>query len=134
MRDFASQLHFIDTMKTATLPSIRVAPEFRATVESVLNETETLSEFVVSAVRETVSRRRNQAEFLARGIRSLETAKQANSLVDADAVVDKLRLRLADAKERASKVNKNKSGTGSSRPARRKSICCACTIFCSSES
>ncbi len=95
-------------MKTATLPSIRVAPEFRATVESVLNETETLSEFVVSAVRETVSRRRNQAEFLARGIRSLETAKQANSLVDADAVVDKLRLRLADAKERASKVNKNK--------------------------
>jgi|GEM_PF-269429 len=108
MLDFASQLQYIAIMKTATLPSIRVAPEFRATVESVLNETETLSEFVENAVRETVSRRRNQAEFLARGIRSLEAAKQANSYVDADAVVDKLRLRLADAKEHASKDNKKK--------------------------
>ena len=80
----------------------------RATVESVLNETETLSEFVENAVRETVSRRRNQAEFLARGIRSLDAAKQANSYVDADAVVDKLRLRLADAKVRASKDKKKK--------------------------
>ena len=77
--DFASQMQYLAIMKTATLPSIRVDPEFRATVESVLNETETLSEFVESAVRETVSRRRNQAEFLARGIWSLEAAKQANS-------------------------------------------------------
>lgn len=109
--DFASQLQYIDPIKTATLPSIRVAPEFRATVESVLNETETLSEFVESAVRETVLRRRNQAEFLARGIRSLEAAKQADDYVDADAVVEQLRSRLAAAKERvqggANKNNKS---------------------------
>ena len=67
--------------------SCGVAPEFRATVESVLNETEPPSEFVENAVRETVSRRRNQAEFLARCIQSLEAAKQANGYVDADAVV-----------------------------------------------
>ena len=88
-------------MKTATLPSIRVAPEFRATVESVLNETETLSEFVENAVRETVLRRRNQAEFLARGIQSLEAARQTNDYVDADTLVEQLRSRLASAKEGA---------------------------------
>ena len=33
-------------MKTATIPSVRVEPEFRAEVESVLVEGETLSEFV----------------------------------------------------------------------------------------
>ena len=49
MLDFASQLQTIAIMKTATFPSIRVAPEFRATVESVLNETETLCEFVEKA-------------------------------------------------------------------------------------
>ena len=86
-------------MKTATLPSIRVAPEFRASVESVLNETETLTEFVENAVRETVVRRRNQAEFLARGIQSLEAAKQTNNYVDADAVVETLRARLVSAKK-----------------------------------
>lgn len=33
-------------MKTATIPSVRVEPEFRAEVEAVLGEGETLSEFV----------------------------------------------------------------------------------------
>jgi len=40
--DFAWQLQFIVFMKTATRQSIRVALEFRATVKSILNETETL--------------------------------------------------------------------------------------------
>src|SRR5437868_13405434 len=62
--DSASQMRYIDRMKTATLPSIRVEPEFRSTVESLLSESETLTEFVENAVRETVARRRNQAEFV----------------------------------------------------------------------
>lgn len=85
-------------MKTATLPSIRVEPEFRSTVESLLRDTETLTEFVENAVRETVARRRNQAEFLSRGIKSLEAAKNNDDYVDADIVLDKLRQRLATAK------------------------------------
>jgi len=40
--DFAWQLRFVVFMKTATRQSIRVALEFRATVKSILNETETL--------------------------------------------------------------------------------------------
>jgi hypothetical protein len=33
-------------MKTATIPSVRVEPELRAEVESLLSEGETLSQFV----------------------------------------------------------------------------------------
>ena len=85
-------------MKTATLPSIRVEPEFRTAVESLLDGTETLTEFVENSVRDAVSRRRHQAEFLARGIQSLEAARNSGDYVDADAVLGKLRERLADTK------------------------------------
>ena len=97
----ASQKRYIGIMKTATLPSIRVEPEFRSTVESLLRDAETLTEFVENAVRETVVRRRNQAEFLARGIQSLEDARNKDNYVDADIVLDKLRQRLATAKTKA---------------------------------
>ncbi|MBC7378003.1 MAG: prevent-host-death protein [Burkholderiaceae bacterium] len=87
-------------MKTATLPSIRVEPEFRSTVESLLGDTETLSQFVENSVRETVARRRNQQDFVARGIESLEAAKAGGGYVDAEIVMDKLRARLAAAKKK----------------------------------
>lgn len=70
-------------MKTAPLPSIRVEPEFRSTVESLLRDAETLT------------------EFLARGIKSLEDTKRKDDYVDADNVLDKLRQRLATAKTKA---------------------------------
>ena len=38
-------------MKTATIPSVRVEPDFRAEVEAVLADGETLSEFVEASVR-----------------------------------------------------------------------------------
>ena len=98
--DFASQLQYIVRMKTATLPSIRVEPEFRATVESVLHVSESLTEFVENSVRETVTRRRNQAEFVARGIQSLEAAKRTGHYVEAEVVVDKLRAKLVAARKR----------------------------------
>ena len=85
-------------MKTATLPSIRVEPEFRTAIESILDGTETLSDFVESSVRDAVMRRRNQAEFLARGIQSLEAARSSGNYVDADIVLNHLRQRLAVAK------------------------------------
>lgn len=88
-------------MKTATLPSIRVEPEFRSTVESLLRDSETLTQFVENSVRETVARRRNQAEFLSRGIQSLEAARNNDDYVDAEIVLDKLRQRLARAKTKA---------------------------------
>ncbi len=85
-------------MKSATIPSVRVEPELRAEVEALLAEGETLSEFVESSVRQTVNQRRNQAEFLARGLRSLDNAKRTGMYVDADVVLQKLEQRLAAAK------------------------------------
>lgn len=85
-------------MKTAILPSVRVEPELRSSVESMLGAGETLSAFVESAVRQTVQRRQNQAEFVARGLTSLETAKRTGEYVDADDVLEKLAQKLAAAK------------------------------------
>ncbi len=63
-------------MKTATFPSLRVEPEFREAAESVLREGETLTSLIETAMRETIHRRRVQAEFITRGLRSSEEAKR----------------------------------------------------------
>jgi hypothetical protein len=53
-------------MKTAVVPQVRVEPKLRADVDSVLDEGETLSEFVEATVRSAVEFRRMQMEFQAR--------------------------------------------------------------------
>lgn len=85
-------------MKTSTIPSVRVEPELREQIEQVLGEDESLSQFVENAVRHSVRRRIEQAEFVARGLRSLEKAKRSGDYVEADEVVSSLRKRLATAK------------------------------------
>ena len=87
-------------MKTATIPSIRVEPELRSEVESLLRETETVSQFVEASVRAAVQRRRDQGEFVARGLHSLEQARRTGGYVDADAVVQRLQGRLDAARGR----------------------------------
>lgn len=86
-------------MKTATIPPIRVEPEFRSEVEAVLAEGETLSEFVENAVRATVTLRKNQAEFVRRGLLAIEATKRAGAGVPADAVIGKLEAKLAAVKQ-----------------------------------
>lgn len=81
-------------MKTTTIPSIRVEPDFRAQVEAVLGEGETLSQFVEASVRASVERRRMQAEFIARGLRSREEARRTGDYIDADVVIDNLQRKL----------------------------------------
>jgi len=81
-------------MKTASIPSVRVDPEFRAEVESVLTEGESLSEFVEAAVRASVERRRAQVEFIARGLRSRDAARRTGDYVDAGEVVEGLQRKL----------------------------------------
>jgi hypothetical protein len=93
-------------MKTAIIPSVRVEPEFRAEVESVLGEGETLSEFVEASVRAGVERRRVQAEFIARGLRSRDEARRTGRYVDADVVVDNLQRKLDTARKRVAKSRK----------------------------
>lgn len=93
-------------MKTATIPSIRVQPALREQVESSLQDGESLSEFIEQSVRMAVQRRRDQSEFIARGIASLEAARQARDYVDSDAVINGLQRKLEAAKTKLSKRRK----------------------------
>lgn len=93
-------MRYILIMKTATIPSVRVEPDLRAEIESLLGEGETLSEFVEASVRASVQRRRVQAEFIARGLRSLDDARRTGEYVDADVVIGKLQRKLEAARAR----------------------------------
>jgi len=85
-------------MKTATLPPIRVAPDFRSEIEDVLEPGETLSKFVEHAVRATVNLRKNQAAFVERGLAAIERTQAQGNGVPASAVVATLEARLAAAR------------------------------------
>jgi hypothetical protein len=87
-------------MKTALLPSICVETELITEIESLLSDGESLSDFVETAVRTAVLRKRNQAAFIARGRRSLENARRTDDYIEADAVVRKLQTKLDAAKGR----------------------------------
>jgi Arc/MetJ-type ribon-helix-helix transcriptional regulator len=99
-------MRYTEFMKTATIPSVRVDPEFRAEVESLLGDGETLSEFVEASVRATVQRRRVQAEFIARGLRSRDEAQRTGDYVDADVVIEQLQRKLDAARTRIAKTKK----------------------------
>lgn len=87
-------------MKTATIPSVRVDPEFRDEVEQVLGKDESLSQFVEAAVRASVRQRKDQAEFMARGLSSLANARKSGEYFDAGEVMRRLRMKLGSAKAR----------------------------------
>jgi hypothetical protein len=86
-------------MKTATLPPIRVAPDFRLELEGVLEQGESLSQFVESAVRTTVAKRKTQAEFVRRGMAAIEATQRDVSGIPAEQVIAKLEAKLATAKK-----------------------------------
>lgn len=88
-------------MKSATLPSLRVAPELRQAVESVLKEGESLSSFMEQTLREEVNRRRMQAEFIARGFAARDEAKRTGSYYPADEVHARLHNMLTAAEAKA---------------------------------
>ena len=87
-------------MKTATFPSLRVAPEFRKAAEQVLQEGESLSSFVEESIRENITRRQMQSEFIARGLISRKQAHETGRYVDANTVLERLEKMLASAKVR----------------------------------
>lgn len=89
-------------MKTATLPSLRVDPELREAAEAVLEEGESLSNFVEASVREAIDRRRTRAEFFKRGLGSRDEAKRTGRYIAADTVHAELRRKLAKARRRIS--------------------------------
>ena len=97
----ASQMHYNSPMKTTTIPSVRVAPGLRADIEKLLTEGETLSQFVEASVVEAVRKRRNQDEFLARGLASLTHARATDDFVEPAEVLARLDSKLAAARAKA---------------------------------
>jgi hypothetical protein len=88
-------------MKTRTLPPLRVTPELRREAESVLEEGETLSAFILDSVARNVEARRAQQAFVERGIASGARARKSGRYVFASVVMNKLARRLAAARSKA---------------------------------
>ena len=86
-------------MKTAVIPQVRVEPGLRAELEAVLQEGETLSEFVETSVRNAVAFRRVQTQFHARGQAAWEHYQATGESVSTDEVLSKLQAKL-DAKRK----------------------------------
>lgn len=87
-------------MKTATIPSLRVAPELRAAAENILQEGETLSSFVEDAIRSSIARRHAQSEFISRGLASRDEAKRSGEYLSSDSVLKDLDRMLATAEKK----------------------------------
>ncbi len=86
-------------MKTATLPPVRVAPDFRQELESVLAPGETLSQLVESAVRGLVEKRKHQAEFVRRGMVAIQDTQRTGGGVAAQEVLARLEAKLQAARQ-----------------------------------
>lgn len=89
------QAHYTRDMKTAVIPQVRVEPELRADLDSVLQPGETLTEFVEASVRRAIEFRRVQADFAARCEASLATYERTGVSIPADAVLAKLEAKVA---------------------------------------
>jgi ribosome-associated translation inhibitor RaiA len=88
------------SMKTTTIPSLRVSPQLRKEAEAVLEQGETLSAFVLDALTRSIEYRRVRQEFISRGLASATQAKKTGKYVSADRVIDKLERKLLKAKRR----------------------------------
>jgi|PersoiStandDraft_1058852.scaffolds.fasta_scaffold69747_2 predicted transcriptional regulator len=87
-------------MKSATIPSIRVAPELREAAEQLLEEGESLSSFAEQSLRLNIARRRAQKSFVERGLAARTAARQNNEYFEADDVLAELDELISDADER----------------------------------
>lgn len=88
-------------MKSTTIPPLRVSQEIRQQAEGALEEGETLSAFMLDALRRNIDLRAAQKEFVARGLASASKAKKTGKYLSADRVVAKMTRRLSAAKVRA---------------------------------
>jgi hypothetical protein len=91
-------MRYIQSMKTSTLPPLRVEPRLRNEAERLLRAGETLSSFILDAVQERVRSRAIEEEFIKRGLASGERARRSGKYMPAALVVERLRQRLNSAR------------------------------------
>jgi len=94
-----TQTQYNFSMKSAVIPQIRVEPELRAELESVLKQGETLTDFVEATVRNAIAFRRVQTSFHARAQAASEEYHRTGVSVPVEAVLERLQSKL-DAKRK----------------------------------
>ncbi|MEO7387010.1 MAG: YlcI/YnfO family protein [Gammaproteobacteria bacterium] len=88
-------------MKTTTIPPLRVSPDLRREAEGVLRDGETLSGFMLESLQGSIARRRDQRQFIERGLKSATKARRTGRYASADDVVKQLSVRLKKARARS---------------------------------
>ncbi|POO56401.1 YlcI/YnfO family protein [Agrobacterium rosae] len=91
-------------MKSATMPSIRVTPDFREELESVLKDGETISSFMEDSILREIEIRKSQSEFIKRGLAAREEAKRTGVYYTTEDVLAMMRSKLEKAKVKAAKA------------------------------
>ena len=97
--EVVTQTQYTPLMKSAVIPQIRVEPELRAELESVLRQGETLTAFVEATVRNAIAFRRVQTSFHARAQAASAAYHQTGASVPVEAVLERLQSKL-DAKRK----------------------------------
>ena len=85
-------------MRTATIPPVRIEPEFRKQMEDSLVGEEGLASLVETAVRHEVARQRMQSEFVRRGLSSIQETVASGNSIAADVVLANLENKLTGAR------------------------------------
>ena len=98
--DIVLQKRYSQAMKTATIPPIRIESTFRQEIEMSLGEGETMASLVENAVRTEVTRRRDQSEFVRRGLAAIARSEADGDWIPAEVVIAKLEAKVAAARER----------------------------------
>jgi len=86
--------------RSATLPPIRVEPETKASLEAVLREGESLTQFIESAVRREAEFRTEQSAAVARAMKALRSADKGVGLLTTDEFLAGMEQRATTAQQR----------------------------------
>jgi hypothetical protein len=87
-------------MKTATLPAVRVAPEVRELVESVLKKGESLSTFIEETVKQQAQWRKEDEAFYARAAKASQNLQEGGKFYTAEESIARLRAQVQRAREK----------------------------------
>jgi hypothetical protein len=78
-------------MRTATLPAVRVSPDTRSLIESVLREGESLSTFIEQTAKQQAMQRKEDDAFYARGLVAAKSVDEGGKTYTHDEVMASLR-------------------------------------------
>ena len=86
--------------RSATLPPIRVTPETKASLEAVLRDGESLTQFIENAVSQEAAFRTEQVAAVARAKKALRLAEKGVGLMAVEAFLAGMHVRAEGAQER----------------------------------